>query len=71
MTDNTQTPGEARDGGRIRVDRRALLRGAGLAAAAIPVTASAERLVRPTDNQIPGRYKDTAEVRRFYAVNRR
>lgn len=54
-----------------RVDRRAFLRGAGLAAAAVPVTASAERLVRPTDNQLPGRYKDTEHVRRFYAMNRR
>lgn len=69
QTPGTQTPGEARDG--ARVDRRAFLRGAGLAAAAVPVTASAERLVKPTDNQISGRYKDTDHVRRFYAMNRR
>lgn len=69
MTEKTQTPGAAP--GSPRVDRRAFLRGAGVAAAAVPVTASAERLVRPTDNQIPGRYKETEHVRRFYAMNRR
>ena len=64
MTEKSQAPA-------TRVDRRALLRGVGLAAAAAPVTASAERLVRPTDNQVPGRYKESEQVRRFYAMNRR
>ena len=75
MTDKTQTPGEGQTPGDARggtrVDRRIFLRGAGLAAAAIPMTASAERLAKPTDNQISGRYKDTDHVRRFYAMNRR
>ena len=56
----------------VRVDRRGFLRGAGIAAAAaVPVAASAEQLVRPTEHQAPARYQETEHVKRFYALNRR
>ena len=54
-----------------RVDRRGFLRGAGVAAVAVPVAASAETLVRPTQHQAPARYQESDHVKRFYALNRR
>ena len=56
---------------RVQVDRRLFLRSASVAAVTIPVAASAEKLVQPTNNQQPGRYKESEHVKRFYALNRR
>ena len=68
MTDTSKTPGKTP----VRLDRRSLLRGAGIAAAAVvPLSADAEQLVRPTNHQAPGRYQDSEHVQRFYALNRR
>ena len=55
----------------IRADRRAFLRGAGIAAAAAPLAASAEVLKQPTNHQAPARYQDSAHNKQFYALNRR
>ncbi len=55
----------------IRADRRSFLRGAGIAAAAVPLSASAEVLKQPTNHQAPARYQETAHVKKFYALNRR
>ncbi len=56
----------------VRAGRRAFLRGASVAAVAAPLSASAaEKLVQPTDNQVPARYKDSEHVQRFYSLNRR
>ena len=54
-----------------RTDRRAFLRGAGIAAAAVPLTASAEVLKQPTNHQAPARYQESAHAKQFYALNRR
>jgi hypothetical protein len=54
-----------------RVDRRAFLRGASVAAAAVPLAASAEQLKQPTNHQAPARYQESEHVKRFYALNRR
>ncbi len=64
MTPKSDTP--------VRANRRAFLRGAGIAAVAAPLSASAaEKLVQPTSHQAPARYKDSEHVQRFYALNRR
>ena len=63
MTDKIEKP--------IRADRRAFLRGAGLAAVAVPLAAEAETLVQPTNHQAPARYVDSEHNQRFYALNRR
>ncbi len=64
MTDKPDTP--------VRANRRAFLRGAGIAAVAAPLSASAaEKLVQPTSHQAPARYKDSEHVQQFYALNRR
>ncbi len=63
MTDKPESP--------PRVDRRSFLRGAGVAAVAAPLAASAEQLAQPTDNQVPARYRETEHVTRFYELNRR
>ncbi len=56
----------------VRADRRAFLRGAGIAAVAAPLSASAaEKLVQPTNHQAPARYKDSEHVQKFYELNRR
>ena len=55
----------------IRADRRSFLRGAGIAAAAVPLSASAEVLKQPTNHQAPARYQESAHVKQFYALNRR
>ncbi len=55
----------------IRADRRSFLRGAGIAAAAVPLSASAEVLRQPTNHQAPARYQESAHVKQFYALNRR
>ena len=55
----------------IRADRRSFLRGAGITAAAVPLSASAEVLYQPTNHQAPGRYQESAHVKQFYALNRR
>ena len=73
MTDKTGTPIVVT---KVTADRRNVLRGAAVLAAAIPVSASAvsagaERLVQPTDHQVGGRYKDSEHVQRFYELNRR
>jgi len=67
MTDTTESLAKAA----LVSNRRNVLRGAVVLAAAIPGSASAERLVQPTDHQIGPRYKDSAHVQRFYALNRR
>lgn len=68
MTDTSKAPGEAP----ARLDRRSLLRGAGVAAAAaVPLSADAEQLVRPTSHQAPARYQESEHVKRFYDLNRR
>jgi hypothetical protein len=55
-----------------RVDRRLFLRGAGVAAVAAPLTATAaETLRQPTNHQAPPRYKESEHVKRFYDLNRR
>lgn len=69
MTDKPELP--ARHEAPPRVNRRGFLRGAGVAAVAAPLAASAEQLVQPTDNQVPARYQETDHVKRFYAMNRR
>ncbi|HYZ63135.1 MAG TPA: twin-arginine translocation signal domain-containing protein [Acetobacteraceae bacterium] len=56
---------------KVRIDRRLFLRGAGVAAVAAPLTASAEELRQPTNNQAPARYKESEHVKRFYELNRR
>lgn len=69
MTETPKAPGA---GAPLRADRRAFLRGAGIAAVAAPLSASAaEVLVQPTNHQVPARYKDSEHVQRFYALNRR
>ncbi len=55
----------------VEADRRLFLRGAAVAAASIPLSASAERLVQPTDHQIGPRYQESEHVKRFYELNRR
>ena len=56
----------------LQANRRLFLRGAGVAAVAVPLAAKgAETLVQPTEHQIPARYQDTDYVKRFYAMNRR
>ncbi len=68
MTDTPKAPGTAS----ARLDRRSLLRGAGVAAAvAVPLSADAEQLVRPTNHQAPARYQESEHVKRFYDLNRR
>ena len=67
MTDTTKaTPAEP-----IRADRRAFLRGATVATAAVPLAASAEVLKQPTNHQAPARYQESDHVKQFYALNRR
>ncbi len=63
MTDKTDKP--------VQANRRLFLRGAGVAAVAVPLAAKGETLVRPTEHQIPARYQETEHVKRFYALNRR
>ncbi len=63
MTDEPKQP--------IQASRRLFLRGAGVAAVAVPLAAKGETLVRPTEHQIPARYQETEHVKRFYALNRR
>ena len=67
MTDQTNKT----EGKPLRADRRAFLRGAGLAAVAVPLAAEAETLVQPTNHQAPARYIDSEHNQRFYALNRR
>ena len=55
----------------IRADRRAFLRGATVAAAAVPLAASGEVLHQPTNHQAPARYQESDHVKQFYALNRR
>lgn len=65
MTDKTDKPGT------LRGDRRLFLRGAAVAAVAVPMAAKAETLVQPTDHQIGPRYKESEHIKRFYELNRR
>jgi hypothetical protein len=65
MTEKTDKPGA------LRGDRRLFLRGAAVAAVAVPMAAKAETLVKPTDHQIGARYKESEHIKRFYELNRR
>ena len=67
MTEKTPATGEEP----IKANRRLFLRGAGVAAVAVPLAAKGETLVQPTSHQIAGRYQETDHVKRFYALNRR
>ena len=67
MTDKAKVPAAEP----VRTDRRAFLRGATVAAAAVPLAASAEVPKQPTNHQVPGRYVESDHVRQFYALNRR
>ncbi len=65
MTDQDQK------NGKLVADRRLFLRGATIAAVAVPMAAKAETLVKPTDHQIGTRYKESEHIKRFYELNRR
>jgi hypothetical protein len=65
MTDQDQK------NGKLVADRRLFLRGATVAAVAVPMAAKAETLVKPTDHQIGTRYKESEHIKRFYELNRR
>jgi hypothetical protein len=66
MTDQNQDKPEP-----IRANRRLFLRGAGVAAVAVPMAAKAEALVQPTNHQIGARYQESDHIKQFYALNRR
>ncbi len=59
------------ENGKLVGDRRLFLRGAAVVAVAVPMTAHAETLVKPTDHQIGPRYKESEHIKRFYELNRR
>ncbi|HET6467669.1 MAG TPA: hypothetical protein VFG43_04750 [Geminicoccaceae bacterium] len=65
-----------KDEKRAGLDRRDLLRGAGLvaggAAGAVvaPLTAAADEPAETRDEMVRSRYRETEEVKRFYALNR-
>ena len=66
MTETTLPAAKpARDG------RRAFLRGTAVAAATVPLAATAETLRQPTNHQAPARYQESDHVKQFYALNRR
>ena len=62
---------KADEKGGLRANRRVFLQGAAVVAAAVPVAAKAETLVRPTNHQIGARYQASERNERFYALNRR
>jgi hypothetical protein len=69
MTDHTDAPTP------LQGNRRLFLRGAAVAAVAVPIVAPmaarAETLAKPTDHQIGPRYKESEHIKRFYELNRR
>jgi len=71
MTDTTTPAPKDAPAETMRADRRAFLRGATIAAAAVPLAASGEVLKQPTSHQAPARYQESDHVKQFYALNRR